>query len=112
MNSLDRFGQLWTTVDNLKNILEQILKSTPNYEDQRAKGIVFEAWPKIVGDRVAKHCWPIKLFDDGLLLIAAESSVWLQSLRYLEAQIVEKYEKELKSKKIKGLRFKLESPKK
>lgn len=96
-------------MDDLKAILSRILKSTPHYEENRLKAEIFAAWPRVVGDRIAQHCWPVKLLDGGLLLIAGESNAWLQSLRYLELQIIEKFEKELKARRVTGLRFKLDT---
>src|SRR4051794_34590142 len=98
-------------MDDLKNILGRILKKTPNFKEHELKVRIFEAWERVVGERVAKQCWPLHLLNDGTLLIGAESSAWLNSLRYLEAQIVEKYEKELGSRIVKQLRFKLEGRK-
>jgi predicted nucleic acid-binding Zn ribbon protein len=95
-------------MDDLKRVLQKILKATPNYEATVERNQVVDQWETIVGERVAKHCWPVKLFDDGILIIAAESNSWLQSLRYLEPQILQKYEKALGSKKVKGLRFRLQ----
>lgn len=96
-------------MERIKNILGQLLRTVPQYEGKKRAFEVYEAWPGIVGERTAKHCWPLKLLDDGTLLVAAENSAWLQSLRYLEPQILAKFEAELKSKRVKQLRFKLES---
>ena len=96
-------------MNDLKGILDRLLKSTPNFEENNVKIEIFAAWPRVVGEKIAQHAWPVKLLEGGALLVAGESNAWLQSLRYLEAQIVEKYEKELKRKKITGLRFKLET---
>lgn len=103
-------------MDELKRILDKILKSTPNFDEGMTRIQIYESWPKIVGERVAKHCWPVAMFDDGTLIIAAESNVWLQSLRYLERQILEKVNAELAQKstvhqsvqKVKQIRFKLQ----
>lgn len=96
-------------MDGLKGILGKILKSVPQYEQKMAQIEIYEAWREIVGERTAQHTWPVKLLDGGLLLIAADNSAWLQSLKFLEPQILDKYEKKLKSRRIKGLRFKMQS---
>ena len=96
-------------MNNLKDILGKILKKTPNYEGNVLKERIFAAWPKVVGEKVAAHCWPSKLLDGNALLVAGESSAWLHSLRYLEAQIVAKYETELGGKYVTALRYKMES---
>ena len=97
-------------MDLLKSILQQIFKNAPQYEEKKLEIQIFESWSRVVGERTARHCHPLKLIDDGTLLVGAESSVWLQSLRYLEAQILDKFEKELKVRKIKQLRYKLVTP--
>ncbi|MEW6056537.1 MAG: DUF721 domain-containing protein [Bdellovibrionota bacterium] len=97
-------------MDLLKKILSEVLKSTPNYRERTREFEVYEAWPRIVGDRVAKHCWPAKMLDNGVLLVASQSSAWLQSLRYLEQEIIAKYEREFKEKRVKALRYKMASP--
>ena len=102
-------GRLTGNMDSLKDVLAKLLKSTPNYKENLLRSQVYDAWPRLVGEKVARHCWPIKLLPDGTLLIGAESSAWLQSLRYLEAQILEKFERELKGRKVKSLRYKLET---
>lgn len=96
-------------MDPLKKILSQLLKSVPQYQQKTQQLEVYDLWPTIVGERTAKHTWPVKLLDGGVLLIAAESSVWLQSLRYLEPQILSKYEAALKKKTVTALRFKMET---
>ena len=96
-------------LNDLKSILERILRSTPNYQENMLKLEIYRSWEDVVGPRVAKHCWPVKVLEGGLLLIAAESSSWLQSLRYLEPQILDKFEAALKGRKVKGLRFMLKT---
>jgi predicted nucleic acid-binding Zn ribbon protein len=92
-------------MEDLKRILERVLDATPNYEENMERLRVFEAWPRAVGEKIASRAWPVKLTDDGVLLIAAENSAWLQSLRYLEPQILEKLEAELKHRVVKQLRL-------
>ena len=94
-------------MDRLKQILKQVLKDTPNYRENLHKMQVFEAWPRAVGDKIARQVWPVRFVEDGVLLVAASSSAWLHSLRYLEADILDKLEKELKNRRVRALRYKL-----
>ena len=87
--------------------LNKILEKTPHYEERMREFEILEAWPKIVGDRIARHAFPIRIFEDGVLLIGAETNVWLHSLKFLEVQILKKYEKQFGSERVKQLRFKL-----
>lgn len=98
-------------MDRLKSILSQILKATPNYDARMREMEIIEAWPRAVGERVAKHCWAVRMLDhgQGLLLVAAESSAWLHNLRFLEGQILDRLEQELKERRVKQLRFKLQT---
>jgi predicted nucleic acid-binding Zn ribbon protein len=92
-------------MEDLKRILERVLDATPNYEENMERLRVFEAWPRAVGEKIASRAWPVKLTDDGVLCVAAENSAWLQSLRYLEPQILDKLEAELKHRAVKQLRL-------
>jgi predicted nucleic acid-binding Zn ribbon protein len=96
-------------MDILRQVLDQILGNNPAYQGKQKEFELLQLWPKVVGERVAKHVWPVKLLPDGNLLVASQSSSWLHQLRYLEPQIVKKFAAETKSQKIKGLRFKIAS---
>lgn len=92
----------------LREILGKILASNPSFQDRKKEFEVYECWEKAVGSRVAKNCWPVKLLPGGVLLVASGSSSWLNQMRYLEAQVLERLEEELKDRRVKQLRYKLQ----
>lgn len=50
-------------------------------------GRVLEEWDSIVGDRIASHCRPVS-FDDGVLVVSADSSAWAAQLRQLTPHLI------------------------
>jgi len=48
-----------------------------------------QAWPQIVGDRIAERCWPYHI-KDGILLVAVTNSSWLHQLSFMKEDIVAK----------------------
>ncbi len=97
-------------METLKEVVENLLKRSPSYQ-RKSKDVKLQlAWERAVGENAAKHCWPIQLLDEGILLVASESSVCLQQLKFLEIQILKNLEKELKEKLVTRLRFKLKTP--
>jgi predicted nucleic acid-binding Zn ribbon protein len=47
---------------------------------------VVQRWPEIAGEELAAHCRPEK-FDDGVLLLVAESTAWATQVRLLVPQL-------------------------
>lgn len=94
-------------MNNLKDIIDSVLKRTPNYQNQSKKTEVLEAWPLVVGEAIAKNTRVLNWYSDGSLLIAATSNIWVHNLHYLEPQIITKFEDLLKRPLVKQLKFKL-----
>jgi predicted nucleic acid-binding Zn ribbon protein len=63
-------------------VLARIMKQR-GWEKPKAEASVFGAWEKCVGEDVAKHSRPVKLDDDGVLTVEAESTAWATQLRML-----------------------------
>lgn len=96
-------------MDDIKKILKSVLGNTPNFETKMKDLEVYDAWPKAVGETVAKNCWPVKMLDGGELLVASHSNSWIQQMRFLEAQIISNLGKVLKDKRVRRLRYKVET---
>ena len=95
---------------DIKNILQNLLQDKiPGYAEKVRQFEVFDIWEKAVGEKIAKNCWPVRFTDDETLLIASESSAWLNQLKYLEKSLLEKLEKELGNRKVKKLCYKIEA---
>jgi predicted nucleic acid-binding Zn ribbon protein len=55
---------------------------------------VFGSWPEIVGPQLAAHTSP-DAFDDGELVVSADSPAWATQLRLLTPQLLARLEEEL-----------------
>jgi hypothetical protein len=51
---------------------------------------ITSAWPKAVGEAVARQAWPLRLARDGTLHVAAASSTWAFELDRLAPEISER----------------------
>ncbi len=51
-------------------------------------------WATIVGAELAAHCEPVS-FDDGKLVVAAESTAWATQLRLLAPTLLRRLNEEL-----------------
>lgn len=92
-------------VEDLKSVLERILRQSPDFQNKQKRMEVFDLWPTAVGEKIAKHAWPLKMLEDGLLLIGTEHSTWSQHLHMIERDLVTRLNKALGEPRIKGLRF-------
>lgn len=94
----------------LKEVLRRVLENTPNYENKKRELEIFASWTPAVGERVAAHAQPVRLLDDGTLIVVAKSSAWMHQLKYLEQQILAKLRTQIKGSPVKALRFRLGIP--
>ena len=92
-------------MEDLKSVLERIFKESPSFKEKQRRMEVFNVWPKAVGEKIAKHAWPLKLLDDGLILIGTEHSAWSQHLHLMERDLVTRLNQALGEPRVKGLRF-------
>jgi hypothetical protein len=54
----------------------------------RAVGLLGRSWASVVGDRLAEESTPVRLDDQGSLLVRASSAAWAAQVRFLAAEIV------------------------
>jgi predicted nucleic acid-binding Zn ribbon protein len=64
------------------------------WEERAAVGGVFGRWPQIVGPELAEHTTP-QTFEDGVLVVAADSTNWATQLRLLAANLVKRLNEDL-----------------
>jgi predicted nucleic acid-binding Zn ribbon protein len=69
-----------------------------------AAGLVV-AWPRAVGEGIARHAWPAQLAADGTLHVATESSTWAFELTHLAPQLLDRLRDELPHGAPRTLRF-------
>ena len=65
------------------------------------------AWPKAVGDAVARQAWPLRVGRDGTLHVATSSATWAFELDRLSPEIAERLAAVLGSPPPAKLRFRV-----
>lgn len=64
------------------------------WETEKAGGDVLGRWPAIVGQEIAEHATPVS-FDDGNLVLQADTTAWATQLRLLAPQLLARLADEL-----------------
>jgi hypothetical protein len=76
--------------------MDRIGKEVEHELSRRGGGVGLElteitaAWPRAVGEAVARQAWPLRLGRDGTLHVAAASATWAFELDRLSPEIVER----------------------
>ncbi len=70
------------------------LLSARGWRQRAAVGAVFGGWADIVGPQLAAHTKP-EAFDDGELVILADSTAWATQVRLLAPQLLRRLAEEL-----------------
>jgi predicted nucleic acid-binding Zn ribbon protein len=70
------------------------LLSARGWQERAAVGGVFGKWPAIVGPQLAAHAIPSS-FDDGELVVEADSPAWATQVRLLTPQLLKRLAEEL-----------------
>jgi predicted nucleic acid-binding Zn ribbon protein len=70
------------------------LLSARGWRERAAVGSVFGSWDQIVGADLAAHTRP-EAFDDGELLVTADSAAWATQVRLLAPQLIKRLAEEL-----------------
>jgi predicted nucleic acid-binding Zn ribbon protein len=63
-----------------------------------------EAWPRVVGERLARRTRAVA-FRDGTLHVEVEGSAWMHELGFLKRDLVERIHRDLGSDEVRELRF-------
>ncbi len=63
-------------------------------DDRHRVARVLEDWPTLVGPEVAQHV-RVEAFDDGALLLRADSTTWANQMRLLQATVLRRLGEEL-----------------
>jgi predicted nucleic acid-binding Zn ribbon protein len=54
---------------------------------------VVARWADVAGEAVAAHCRPLRLEDDGTLVVSADSAAWATQLTYLQGTLLDRIAK-------------------
>lgn len=76
----------------LGEILPGVLAGLGAGEALRSAAVV-AAWERVVGERLSRHVRAASL-GDGVLVVEAESSVWMQEIGYHKVRILRRLEEE------------------
>jgi predicted nucleic acid-binding Zn ribbon protein len=79
------------------------LLSARGWRQQAAIGAVFGGWPEIVGPQLAAHTRP-ESFDDGQLVVIADSDAWATQVRLLAPQVLRRLAEELGAGTVRHIR--------
>jgi hypothetical protein len=89
----------------IKSIIEDVFRKQ-NLESKLRDYHVFDYWEEVVGTRVARHTRP-KRFQDRILWVVVDSTVWMQQLAFLEGKIREKLNQAVGSQTVERIRFQI-----
>ncbi len=81
------------------------LLAARGWEQRAAVGAVFGGWAQIVGPQLAAHTRP-ESFDDGELVVSADSPAWATQVRLLAPQLVSRLAEELGTGTVRRVRVK------
>jgi hypothetical protein len=73
-------------VEGLSSVLDALL-GEGTLRAGRAVGLLARSWASVVGDRLAEESAPVRLDDQGSLLVRASSSAWAAQVRFLAAEV-------------------------
>ncbi|MDR0366385.1 MAG: DciA family protein [Bifidobacteriaceae bacterium] len=83
-------------------LVDQLIEQD-GWEEALSGGAVLHNWPQIAGEQVAAHC-QVASFEDGELVVVADSSVWARELRLLIPQLEAALAAEIGPGKVKSVK--------
>jgi len=71
---------------------------------------VVARWPDVVGEAVAAHCRPLRLEDDGTLVVTTDSAAWATQLAYLHGTLMDRIARVCGPGTVSSVRVRTEDP--
>ena len=93
------------SVEAVGGVLGRVLESLGLSREMTGWRAV-EAWPDLVGPRVARHARAVA-FRDGTLHVEVEGSAWMQELGYLKRDLVRRINQQLGGEHVRDVRLAL-----
>ena len=90
---------------HIGSVLRDMLKNS-RLETDTSLIKVWDIWQEAVGDVIAANTRPAA-FKGNLLIVNATSSSWLQQLRFLKPEILQKVNHVLENVSVKDIKFKV-----
>jgi predicted nucleic acid-binding Zn ribbon protein len=92
-------------VSELERLGEEAQRELARFEPSPGLLALVAAWPRAVGDEIARNAWPARLGRDGTLHVSTSSSTWAFELTQLEREVLGHLKRELAQDVPKQLRF-------
>ncbi|MCG2675566.1 DUF721 domain-containing protein [bacterium] len=89
----------------IKRILNAILRKL-GLEKRIKECAILSLWNDAVGENIALHTKPLKVYD-GRMTVLVESSSWTQELTFLKNRIIERLNRSIGKEVIKDIYFKI-----
>jgi predicted nucleic acid-binding Zn ribbon protein len=86
------------------DVLRDFLKSA-GLADRVGQAAVVEAWPALVGERIARAARPESVAADGTLFVRVKSSAWRQELSLMTPEVLSLLNKDRSTGRIKRIRW-------
>jgi predicted nucleic acid-binding Zn ribbon protein len=84
---------------------EEVRRELKRFGPTGAMAEIVRAWPRVVGEAIARNAWPARVARDGTLNVATSSSAWAFELGLLEPDIRARLSAVLGPDAPTGLRF-------
>jgi predicted nucleic acid-binding Zn ribbon protein len=92
-------------VSELERLGDEAQRELSRFEPSPGLLALVAAWPRAVGDEIARNAWPARLGRDGTLHVSTASSTWAFELTQLEREVLGRLQRELAQDVPKQLRF-------
>ena len=69
---------------------------------------VIEAWPEVVGDRIAAVTKALSITPDGILFVAVRTNAWMTELGLMEPELLKALNARKGPEKVRKIRYRLE----
>lgn len=67
-----------------------------------------EAWPEVVGDRIAAVTKPLSITPDGILFVAVKTNAWMTELGLMEPELLAALNARETKEKVRKIRYRLD----
>lgn len=67
-----------------------------------------EAWPEVVGDRIAAVTKPLSITPDGILFVAVKTNAWMTELGLMEPELLAALNGRETKEKVRKIRYRLD----
>lgn len=75
-------------MEKIGDVISRLMMRERN-ERRARQGPIFDRWPEVVGDLLAKKCLPVAV-RKGVLVVQVADSVWMQELQMQKMEILER----------------------